>query len=383
MAFLFCFLTVPPPTTPKSEEELRQLADYLINHSRQLYNTVDASTAAAAAAGEAVQAPSTGSDDISERMFQLSSYIDALARMVQALPQLDEDLLAILERLIMLLIQVFPDLYETQRTVAYVALARALACLHLKGGGVLASLFGRVAYFGILQASSRGLQATAEAAAAAAAAAAGEDVDEADSGGSATGEPPAPAGAQVMAVPLRTASMRLYITFFHHIVSGKFLSRVSEEELPADSRPELSRLLYDEVVKALLQQLNKLNLSSITVEDVAAAAAATATAATVSGAVSAAADAALEAEPDLGADPTAHLRPSVPLDFVLLIQLVEFGTAFLRRTNRQFFLRWMYPFTSQVVALSSRYPIVSGFYKLLQVEGRRLCAEDMAGDCRA
>lgn len=328
----------------KGPVELRVLADHLASRSRQIYITPQ--TAAAQAGVEEADDP--------DAAFHLASYIDAVARVVCALPGMDEELLATLEQLVLLLLDSFPRLYKSQRYAARTSLVRCCASLYLKGA-VLAPFFGRIAYQGIIKACSRGIEhdaavATARAQAAAAAGATAEAVNAAGrnnaNGGSAT---------TVDDTTTDRGLLPVYIDFFRTLVSDKQLSYVPTEELPAEMLPLLQRTLYDETLRALLAILAKLDLGSISAEDAAAVAAATG----VDNAD----------EPELHANPVLALRLRVPLDFVVLTQLVEFATAWLRGAPNQLFTRWTYSYVTQIVALATKSPFVSGFYKLLQVRG--------------
>ena len=59
--------------------------------------------------------------------------------------------------------------------------------------------------------------------------------------------------------------------------------------------------------------------------------------------------------------------PRVPKDYELFLNLTEFAKHLLPSVRPHSFGRWMYVFCKHVIALSHKFPHVSGFYKLLSV----------------
>ncbi|KAJ1564262.1 hypothetical protein HK096_008869, partial [Nowakowskiella sp. JEL0078] len=59
-----------------------------------------------------------------------------------------------------------------------------------------------------------------------------------------------------------------------------------------------------------------------------------------------------------------RLQASNPKDFAIFVNFVEFCELFLHRAKTNDFLRWIYIFSQVQVALSTKYPLVSGFYRL-------------------
>uniref|UniRef100_A0A8C5FRE6 DNA-dependent protein kinase catalytic subunit n=1 Tax=Gadus morhua TaxID=8049 RepID=A0A8C5FRE6_GADMO len=110
----------------------------------------------------------------------------------------------------------------------------------------------------------------------------------------------------------------------------------------------LSRLLYDEVIKSILRIVEKLDLS---VQKVT-------TGEEVTNAVW---------FHTRSSDPTAHLMPNKVKDFTAFINLVDFCSALLLSTHAEYFEPWVYPLSHQLILHSIRNPLVSGFYRLLAV----------------
>ncbi|EFA79656.1 DNA-dependent protein kinase subunit [Heterostelium album PN500] len=61
------------------------------------------------------------------------------------------------------------------------------------------------------------------------------------------------------------------------------------------------------------------------------------------------------------------LKPSTPKDIELFLNLVEFSKLFLARQHTNLLTRWIYIFGKEIIFGSRKYPLISGFYKLLHV----------------
>uniref|UniRef100_A0A8C1YUK1 DNA-dependent protein kinase catalytic subunit n=1 Tax=Cyprinus carpio TaxID=7962 RepID=A0A8C1YUK1_CYPCA len=108
---------------------------------------------------------------------------------------------------------------------------------------------------------------------------------------------------------------------------------------------DTNRHLYDALVQSVMKILEKLDLS---VQK-----------------VNAQSDASAGFMPS--SDPTANLIPNKPKDFIAFINLVDFCSELLPSRNPEYFVQWMYPLCHELVLQSIRFPLVSGFYKLLSL----------------
>ncbi len=66
-----------------------------------------------------------------------------------------------------------------------------------------------------------------------------------------------------------------------------------------------------------------------------------------------------------GSGDLENLQPLVSKDFVLFHNLVDFWQLFLPRIKSNLFSRWVYLAGDTLITFSTRYPYVSGFYKML------------------
>ena len=67
----------------------------------------------------------------------------------------------------------------------------------------------------------------------------------------------------------------------------------------------------------------------------------------------------------LSSNPLNNLKANRPRDFEILINLVEFTRELLTNKHLKLFEKWFYKFSKEIIVLSSKYPLISGFYKLV------------------
>lgn len=110
----------------------------------------------------------------------------------------------------------------------------------------------------------------------------------------------------------------------------------------------LKELVYDNIVEAVLSVLKKLNLiadkKNMTEQETEL-------------------NDPLE---EISSDPTENLVPKMLGDFLVLVNAVDFFKYILTEHANASFLRWLYIFVEDIITLSTRFPVISGFYKLLQ-----------------
>jgi DNA-dependent protein kinase catalytic subunit len=72
--------------------------------------------------------------------------------------------------------------------------------------------------------------------------------------------------------------------------------------------------------------------------------------------------------------PDAIMVPQNPKDFAFFLNLVEFCKSLFPRVEANCFNRWIYLFSKHIIAKSTQYPLISGFYKLLTIAMKK-CEE--------
>ncbi|KAK1885467.1 DNA-dependent protein kinase catalytic subunit [Dissostichus eleginoides] len=269
----------------------------------------------------------TESDDEDESFYQLPSFLDSIASVLIHLDKVPEVYTPLLERLMVVQIDNFPQYSEKVQSVCCRSILKVLVAMASKGP-VLWSFISSVVHQGLIRVCSKPIMLS-------------EDQD----------------GGQSQSSQMRTGKWKVpssqnYLALFKSLLDcdrlkdSGFLDGDFESQNAA--LLSLSRLLYDELVKSILRIVEKLDLS---VQKVSTG----------------------EEAPDDAAhvlpssDPTAHLLPNKIKDFTAFINLVDFCSELLLTKHMEYFDSWMYPLSHELILHSIRNPLVSGFYKLLSV----------------
>ncbi|KAG7524628.1 DNA-dependent protein kinase catalytic subunit [Solea senegalensis] len=269
---------------------------------------------------------SEGEDD---SFYQLPSFLDSIASVLIHLDKVPEVYTPLLERLLVVQIDTFPQYSERMQKACCRSILKVLVAVASKGP-VLWSFIGSVVHQGLIRVCSKPIMLPEN------------NEDGKDNSQS----------SQVRTGKWKVPSSENYLGLFKelldcdHLKDSGFLDGAFQSQNSA--LVSLSRLLYDELVKSILRIVEKLDLS---VQKVATG----------------------EETPDDTAhalpssDPTAHLLPNRVKDFTAFINLVEFCSELLRTKHVEYFESWMYPLSHELILHSIRNPLVSGFYKLLSV----------------
>lgn len=272
----------------------------------------------------------TESDGDDDSFYQLPSFLDSIASVLIHLDKVPEVYTPLLERLLVVQIDNFPQYSERMQTACCRSILKVLVAMASKGP-VLWSFISSVVHQGLIRVCSKPITLA-------------EDKATSPSESS-----------EIRVGKWKIPSSQDYLVLFKSFLDcdqlkdTAFLDGAFESQNAA--LVPLSRLLYDEVVKSILRIVEKLDLS---VQKVATG----------------------EETPDDAAhvlpssDPTAHLLPNKIKDFTAFINLVDFGSELLLNKHVQYFQSWVYPLSHELILHSIRNPLVSGFYKLLSVAMR-------------
>uniref|UniRef100_A0A8D3CWJ1 DNA-dependent protein kinase catalytic subunit n=1 Tax=Scophthalmus maximus TaxID=52904 RepID=A0A8D3CWJ1_SCOMX len=263
---------------------------------------------------------SDGEDD--DSFYQLPSFLDSIASVLIHLDKVPEVYTPLLERLLVVQIDYFPQYSERMQTTCCRSILKVLVAIASKGP-VLWSFIGSVVHQGLIRVCSKPIMLSEVR-----------------------------CSSKVLTGKWKVPSSHNYLALFKglldcdHLKDSGFLDGAFESQNTA--LVPLSRLLYDELVKSILRIVEKLDLS---VQKVTTG----------------------EEAPDDAAhvlpssDPMAHLLPNKIKDFTAFINMVEFCSELLLTRHAEYFQSWMYPLSHELILHSIRNPLVSGFYKLLSV----------------
>ncbi|KAM7370115.1 hypothetical protein PAMP_011395 [Pampus punctatissimus] len=270
----------------------------------------------------------TESDEEDDSFYQLPSFLDSIASVLIHLDKIPEVYTPLLERLLVVQIDSFPQYSEKMQTTCCRSILKVLVAIASKGP-VLWSFISSVVHQGLIRVCSKPLTLS-------------EDKDAGNG----------PDSSQVRTGKWKVPSSQNYLALYKGLLDcdqlkdSGFLDGAFESQNAA--LVSLSRLLYDELVKSILRIVEKLDLS---VQKVTPGE---------------------EALDDMAhilpsSDPTAHLLPNKIKDFTAFINLVDFCSELLLNKHVEYFHSWMYPLSHELILHSIRNPLVSGFYKLLFV----------------
>uniref|UniRef100_A0A671MAS8 DNA-dependent protein kinase catalytic subunit n=1 Tax=Sinocyclocheilus anshuiensis TaxID=1608454 RepID=A0A671MAS8_9TELE len=275
----------------------------------------------------------TETDRDDDNVYQLPSFLDSIASVLVHLDRIPEVYTPVLERLLVVQMDSFPQYsqrmqYATCRSIIKVFVAMAVR------GPVLWSFTSSVVHQGLIRVCSK-------------------PVPQSDVSASQTEED----SALVRSGKWKVPSSKDYLDLFKGLLDCENLKDTGfMDGAPAAKNynlRDINRHLYDALVQSVMKIVEKLDLS---VQK-----------------VSAAEEVLLQLiwPVDSGfmpsSDPTANLMPNKPKDFIAFINLVDFCSELLPSRNPEYFAQWMHPLCHELILQSIRFPLVSGFYKLLSL----------------
>ncbi|XP_066538129.1 DNA-dependent protein kinase catalytic subunit [Hoplias malabaricus] len=279
----------------------------------------------------------TESDRDDDNVYQLPSFLDSIASVLIHLDRVPEVYTSVLERLLVVQIDTFPQYsqrmqYSTCRSIIKVLIAMAAK------GPVLWSFTSSVVHQGLIRVCSKPVV---------------QVEDEGTAQGRVNNREDAAEPAVVRSGKWKVPSCKDYLDLFKGLLDCQNLKDTGFLEgsvvTKSYSLKALNRLLYDALVQSIMKIVEKLDLSvqKVNADDEGQSD-------QVSGLIP-------------SSDPTTNLMPNKPKDFTAFINLVDFCSELLPAKNPEYFAQWMHPLCHELILQSIRFPLVSGFYKLLSL----------------
>uniref|UniRef100_A0A8B9FXA0 DNA-dependent protein kinase catalytic subunit n=1 Tax=Amazona collaria TaxID=241587 RepID=A0A8B9FXA0_9PSIT len=276
----------------------------------------------------------TEAETIDDHLYQLPSFLQSIASVIFHIDTIPEVYTPVLEHLVVLQINSFPQYSEKMQIVCCRSIIKIFLALSGKGP-VLWSFVSTVVHQGLIRIFSK-------------------IVFFQGSFGKETGSEESREDGEVGTGRWKVPMYKDYLYLFRNLLSCDTMKDcVFEDEnfLTANSSlHSLNRLLYDEFIKSVLKIIEKLDL---TVQKL---------------------DVNEQDENETGSaligptsDPASNLQPTKPTDFVAFMNLVEFCREILPEKHVEYFHPWVYSFGYELITHSTRLPLISGFYKLLSV----------------
>ncbi|XP_031440254.1 DNA-dependent protein kinase catalytic subunit [Clupea harengus] len=278
----------------------------------------------------------TESDRDDDNIYQLPSFLDSIASVLVHLDKIPEVYTPVLERLLVVQIDSFPQYSQRMQHTTCRAIVKVLVAMAAKGP-VLWSFISSVVHQGLIRVCSKPIPQLEDGGTT-------QSGSTEDEGGEST---------QMRTGKWKVPSCRDYLDLFRGILDCENLRDTGflEGAMAAQNSnlSSLNRLLYDEVVKSIIKIIEKLDLSvqKVNTEEEA-----------------------VQGQTDVfvpSSDPAAHLVPNRPKDFTAFINLVDFSSELLSRKRLEYFEQWVYPLSHELILHSIRFPLVSGFYRLLSL----------------
>ncbi|XP_048363545.1 DNA-dependent protein kinase catalytic subunit isoform X2 [Sphaerodactylus townsendi] len=278
----------------------------------------------------------TEAETIDDHVYQLPSFLQSIASVIFHLDAIPEVYSPVLECLIVVQIDCFPQYSMKMQSTCYKSIVKVFLALAGKGP-VLWNFLSTVVHQGLVRVCSKPLAFSRETS--------GKDVSASEE---------RPASGEVRSGKWKVPTYKDYLDLFRSLLSCDTMkdSLLSDETCLMTNSPlqSLNRLLYDELIKSILRIIEKLDLTvqkqNVNEED------------------------ANETDVDLTiptSDPAANLQPTKPKDFTAFINLVEFCRVILPEKHIEYFEPWVYSFGYELIIQSTRSPFISGFYKLLSI----------------
>ncbi|KAK8776726.1 hypothetical protein V5799_029934 [Amblyomma americanum] len=240
----------------------------------------------------------------------LTSFQEATASILRCASKVPENHLLLLEKLAVLQIENFP-IVAVNLQVRY---AKSLLFLLLAVHPLSPTSLSRVVYQGLVRTCSHPIVA---------------DVEASEEDDAAVGR-------------LQKITYRRYSMLWSYLLDATNVQELNQMQIAPDARSAFVTDVYDALLTAVLSMMSKLNLSvkPSTTE--------------------------METSANMS-DPTCGVDAECPKDFNIFINLVDFFRDTFLVKRREFFTKWAFVLIKKFVEYSTRYPLVSGFYKALAV----------------
>ncbi|XP_019852740.1 PREDICTED: DNA-dependent protein kinase catalytic subunit [Amphimedon queenslandica] len=302
-----------------SMEDLHFMFGEMVQRSEQLFlASVDFTTSSSSVAFE-------------ER-FLLPTFIEALANISKEIQNLPDVCLSSLQKLSVLLFHCYPFLSSHVRYQGSVSLLKLIMAVSSIPTS-FKQFLSHIVYQGVIRSCS--LPVVIEAVQ-------GDD------------------SAVVTAAPLADSNDKVmsyldYVQLWIQLIDYKKLKGMGMD-FDLELRQSIHQLVYSEFIQSLLNILRKLDFTTAsTTEDGIMANEGEGGGGSGGG------------DPVITSDPVLGRQPAVPKDFQIFINLVELAKKVIPSVSLSLFTPWILTFSQEVVSLATRYPLVSGFYKLLTV----------------
>ncbi|XP_049981118.1 DNA-dependent protein kinase catalytic subunit [Alexandromys fortis] len=267
-----------------------------------------------------------------DHVYQMPSFLQSIASVLLYLDAVPEVYTPVLEHLMVVQIDSFPQYSPKMQLVCCKAIVKVFLALAEKGP-VHWNFISTVVHQGLIRICSKPVVLQ-------------KDVESKSNNQWASGE--------VRTGKWKVPTYKDYVDLFQHLLScDQMTDFILADEtflFENSSLKSLNHLLYDEFIRSVLKIVEKLDLT-LEKQTVGEHEDGSTTAVWVIPT----------------SDPAANLQPTKPKDFSAFINLVEFCREILPKKQIRLFEPWVHSFAYELILQSTRLPLISGFYKLLSI----------------
>ncbi|XP_013928118.1 PREDICTED: DNA-dependent protein kinase catalytic subunit [Thamnophis sirtalis] len=279
----------------------------------------------------------TEAETIDDHVYQLPSFLQSIASVIFHLDTIPEIYTPVLERLMIVQIDNFPQYSAKMQTACCWSIVKVFLALAAKGP-VLWSFMSTVVHQGLIRICSKPLVFSMDFL--------GKNISTSEESNS---------SGEVRTGKWKVPTYKDYLDLFRTLLSCDTMKDMllADEACLTENSPlqSLNHLLYDELIKSVIKIIGKLDLTvqkqNIKEEKDGSEGDAHLTIPT--------------------SDPAANLQPSKPKDYSAFINLVEFCREILPDKHIKYFEPWIYSFGYELILQATHLSFISGFYKLLSI----------------
>ena len=268
-----------------------------------------------------------------EKIYQLPSFIESLSCICNEIDDLlPEGSINTLEKLVILAIDNFPKLIKRYNRAISVAIIRLLLAIQLNKSVHYRDFTSKIIYQSLIRIFSYKTIYRVQL----------EQQQKQDY-------------SQHYQTDINTITSKHYVELWSNLLNLEEYSELNGIGINGEDKEKLVKIIYDEYMESITKIIKKLDLNAIkSVHDslIAQNQSPTKQGSDVN-------------ENVLSSNPLSNLKANRPRDFEILINLVEFTRDLLETKNLKLFEKWMNKFSKEIIVLSSKYPFISGFYKLV------------------
>ncbi|GFR09046.1 DNA-dependent protein kinase catalytic subunit [Trichonephila clavata] len=269
------------------------------------------------------------SDDIDDRILELSYYLESLSSIVSVTEYISENIIFSLEKLTVFQISKFPKVPSAYSFVVPKVVIRIMLSIQPKRELFLKFL-AEVVYQGLVKTCSHPVIVEAESYKDKTLAGQLQNQNEIEYGS-----------------PMKIVTYKDYVYFWKSMLNVVQLKELNSLGIPLEHRQSLMETIYDELINSSLSLISKLdlNLNQHKAES------------SNDG----------QNEIESSSDPLHGVHPNNRIDYYIFINLVDFLRDLLKENCTELFSKWVFTFGKEMIFHAAKHPYHSGFYKLISL----------------